>query len=127
MSDTKKIRYSIMRVPPIAAPTTTAPRRKRRRGFVAKLPRDPIVLARLTFTLTVLAQGGQLVGARTKRMSARVDPGLLKAAKTKTKTSLKNDSDLISAALAVIAASDDFGPWFAAQADRLPKDFKLDF
>jgi hypothetical protein len=125
MSDTMKIRYSIMRIAPIAAPTTTAPRRKRRRGFVAKLPRDPIVLARLTFALTVLAQGGQLVGARTKRMSARVDPGLLRAAKTKT--GLKNDSDLISAALAVIAASDDFGPWFAAQAGRLPKDFKLDF
>jgi hypothetical protein len=109
----------------VTAPTRTVPRRKRRRGFVAKLPRDPIVLARLTFALGVLAEGGQLVGARTKRMSARVDPGLLKAAKAKT--GLKNDSDLISAALAVIAASDDFGPWFAAQAGRLSRDFKLDF
>ena len=114
-----------MRVPQNAASPRRAPRRKRRRGFVAKLPRDPIVSAKLTFALRVLAQGGQLVGARTKRMSARVDPGLLKAAKTKT--GLKNDSDLICAALAVIAASDDFGPWFAAQAGRLPKDFKLDF
>jgi hypothetical protein len=114
-----------MRVPQIAASTRTAPGRKRRRGFVAKLPHDPIVLARLTFALSVLTQGGQLVGARTKRMSARVDPGLLKAARTKT--GLKNDSDLISAALAVIAASDDFGPWFAAQAGRLSKNFKLDF
>jgi hypothetical protein len=35
-------------------------------------------------------------------MSAGVDPGLVKAAKAKT--GLKNDSDLISAALAVIAA-----------------------
>jgi hypothetical protein len=114
-----------MQVRQIAASTRRAPRRKRRRGFVAKLPCDPIVSAKLTFALRVLAQGGQLVGARTKRMSARVDPGLLKAAKTKT--GLKNDSDLICAALAVIAASDDFGPWFAAQGGRLPKDFKLDF
>jgi hypothetical protein len=106
-----------------AAPTTRA--RKRRREFTAQLPHDPIVSARLTFALRVLAQAGQLVGARTKRMSARVDPGLLKAAKSKT--GLKNDSDLISAALAVIAASDDFGPWFAAQAGRLSKDFTLDF
>jgi hypothetical protein len=98
---------------------------KRRRAFTAHLPPDPIVSARLTFALQVLAQKGQLVGARTKRMSARVDPGLLKAAKSKT--GLKNDSDLISAALAVIAASDDFGPWFAAQAGRLSQDFTLDF
>ena len=114
-----------MRVPQITASAKAARRRKRRRGVVAKLPGDPIVSARLTFALNVLTQGGQLVGARTKRMSARVDPGLLKAARTKT--GLKNDSDLICAALAVIAASDDFGPWFAAQAGRLPKDFELDF
>jgi hypothetical protein len=118
MSDIKN-RRAIM----VAAPTTKA--RKRRREFTAQLPHDPIVSARLAFALRVLAQGGQLVGARTKRMSARVDPGLLKAAKNKT--GLKNDSDLISAALAVIAASDDFGPWFAAQAGRLSKDFTLDF
>jgi hypothetical protein len=79
----------------VTAPTRTVPRRKRPHGFVAKLPRDPIVLARLTFALGVLAEGGQLVGARTKRMSARVDPGLLKA--VKAKTGLKNDS--VSSAL----------------------------
>jgi hypothetical protein len=57
-------------------------------------------------------------------VSARVDPGLIEAARVKT--GLKNDSELINAALAVIAASDDFGPWFAAQARRLPKDFELE-
>jgi hypothetical protein len=41
-------------------------------------------------------------------------------------TGIGNDSDLINAALAVIAAPDDFGPWFAAQAGRLPTDFELD-
>jgi hypothetical protein len=57
-------------------------------------------------------------------MSARVDPGLVEAARIKT--GLYNDSELINAALAVIAAPDDFGPWFAAQAGRLPKDFELE-
>jgi hypothetical protein len=85
---------------------------------------DPITLAKLDFALSRLAASGKLRGARTARLSARVDPGLIKAARTKT--GLKNNSDLINAALAVIAAPDDFGPWFAAQAGRLPKDFELE-
>jgi len=51
-------------------------------------------------------------------------PGLIEAARLKT--GLRNDSDLINAALALIAAPDDFGPWFASQAGRLPKDFELE-
>jgi hypothetical protein len=109
----------------VAARGRKASRRRRRNEFLATLPSDPIVSARLMFAMRVLMRDGRLVGARTKRMSARVDPGLLNAAKTKT--GLKNDSDLICAALAVLAASDDFGPWFAAQAGRLTKDFELDF
>jgi hypothetical protein len=58
-------------------------------------------------------------------MGARIDPGLVQAARNKT--GLINDSDLINAALAVLAAPDDFGPWFAAQAGRLPKEFELEF
>jgi len=54
--------------------------------------------------------------------SARVDPGLIKQARAKT--GLGNDS--VNAGLAVLAAPDDFGPWFAAQAERLPKDFELE-
>ena len=56
--------------------------------------------------------------------SARVDPGLIKPARAKT--GLGNNSELVNAALAVLAAPDDFGPWFAAQAERLPKDFELE-
>lgn len=88
-------------------------------------PADPLVAAKLQFALRALQERGALAGVRSKRMSARIDPGLLKAARKKT--GLKSDSELVSAALAVIAASDDFGPWFAAQAGRLPKDFELDF
>jgi hypothetical protein len=56
--------------------------------------------------------------------SARVDPGLIKAARAKT--GCDSDSELVNAALAVLAAPDDFGTWFAAQVGRLPKDFELE-
>lgn len=85
---------------------------------------DPITSARVDFALSSLAASGKLKGSRTKRLSARVDPGLIKAARTKT--GLKNDSELVNAALAVLAVPDDFGPWFATQAGRLPKDFELE-
>jgi hypothetical protein len=101
------------------------PRRPERKALtLGKVLADPIVWARLAFALKALHESGRLAGARTKRLSARVDPGLVKAARAKT--GLENDSDLINAALAVIAAPDDFGPWFAAQAGRLPKDFELE-
>ena len=86
-------------------------RRRARHGTV-----DPVISAKL--------ENGKLTGTRTRRVSARVDPGLVEAARIKT--GLNNDSELINAALAVIAAPDDFGPWFAAQAGRLPKDFELE-
>jgi hypothetical protein len=100
-------------------PTRRAPKR-----VAAKRTIDPVVSARLRFALQVLTDGGKLAGVRTRRLSARVDPGLIEAARSKT--GIGNDSDLINAALAVIAAPDDFGPWFAAQAGRLPEDFELD-
>ncbi len=85
---------------------------------------DPMTSARVEFALSTLTASGKLKGSRTKRLSARVDPGLIKAARIKT--GLENDSELVNAALAVLAAPDDFGPWFAAQAGRLPKDFELE-
>ena len=85
---------------------------------------DPITSARVNFALSTLAASGKLEGSRSERVSARVDAGLIKAARTKT--GLKSDSELVNAALAVLAAPDDFGPWFAAQAGRLPKDFELE-
>jgi len=80
-------------------------------------PTYPIVSARLAFAFKTLREHGLLAGARTKRLSARVDLGLINAARIKT--GLENYSDLINAALAVIAAPADFGPWFATQATRL--------
>ena len=85
---------------------------------------DPITSARIEFALSTLAASGKLEGSRSERLSARVDPGLIKAARAKT--GLGSDSELVNAVLAVLAAPDDFGPWFAAQAGRLPKDFELE-
>jgi hypothetical protein len=82
---------------------------------------DPITSARIEFALFTLFANGALKGARTRRLSVRVDPGLLNAART----GLNSDSALVNAALAVLAAPDDFGPWLANQAGRLPKDFAL--
>ena len=102
-----------------ASRRTDQQRRRARHGAV-----DPVISAKLAFALRTLAEDGKLTGTRTRRLSARVDPGLVEAARIKT--GLNNDSELINAALAVIAAADDFGPWFAAQEGRLPKDFELE-
>ncbi len=96
----------------------------RRHSLAQTKSSDPITSARVDFALSTLAASGKLEGSRSERVSARVDPGLIKAARTKT--GLKSDSELINAALAVLAAPDDFGPWFAAQAGRLTKDFELE-
>jgi len=64
-----------------------------------------------------------LAGVRSHKLSTRVDPGLIDAARRRT--GLSRDSDLINAALAVIAVGDDFGLWLVRQAGRLPEDFEL--
>ena len=62
-----------------AGRATGRQRRRPRRAVV-----DPVISAKLAFALKKLAENGQLTGIRTIRMSARVDPGLVKAARTKT-------------------------------------------
>jgi hypothetical protein len=108
--------------------STKQAKKARQRGHRASsAPRrsiDPVTSARIDFALSTLAASGKLKGARTARLSARIDPGLMRAARAKT--GLNNDSELVNAALAVLAAPDDFGPWFAAQAGRLSKDFELE-
>jgi hypothetical protein len=100
-----------------------APRQRQRSS--GPQPLDLILSARLNFALSILAENGKLKGVRSERLSARVDPGLIQAARAKT--GFKNNSDLVNAALAVLAMPDDFGPWFVSQAGRLPKDFELEF
>jgi hypothetical protein len=66
-----------------------------------------------------LGQGG------TRKISARVDPGLLEAARAKM--GVDNDTDLLTAALAIAAGDDDFGAWLVTRGARLPADFELEF
>jgi hypothetical protein len=58
-------------------------------------------------------------------VSARLDPGLLEAARAKM--GLDNDTDLLTAALAIAAGDDDFGAWLVTRGGRLPEDFELEF
>ena len=89
---------------------------------VVHTPFDSVGL-RVAFAIEELTQGGVLSGSRSRKISTRVDPGLIEAAKRRT--GLERDSDLINAALAMIAAGDDFGAWLVSQAGRLPEDFEL--
>ena len=84
---------------------------------------DALTTTRLKFALAELERSGALAGARSQKLSTRVDPGLIEAARRRT--GLRSDSDLINAALAVVAAGDDFGAWLVRQAGRLPEDFEL--
>ena len=103
----------------MAATTAKKPR------LTTKQPKggDTLTSARLRFAFAELERSGTMAGARSLKLSMRVDPGLIEAARRRT--GLHSDSDLINAALAVIAAGDDFGAWLVRQAGRLPEDFEL--
>lgn len=102
------------------SPRASSVRSKR---FTLRVTADPATLARIGFALKKLERSGLLKGARSARLSVRVDPGLIAAARRRA--GMATDSELVSAALAVLAAPDDFGAWFVAQAGRLPEDFEL--
>jgi hypothetical protein len=95
----------------------------RRQPLASGLGGDALTNTRLQFAVIELERSGTLAGARSQKLSTRVDPGLIAAARRRT--GLRSDSDLINAALAVIAAGDDFGAWLVGQAGRLPEDFEL--
>jgi hypothetical protein len=111
-----------------STPVKTTPPVRRKPGrldapLAAGQGGDALTRARLRFAVDELARSGALAGARSQKLSTRVDPGLIAAARQRT--GLRSDSDLINAALAVIAAGDDFGAWLVRQAGRLPEDFEL--
>jgi len=80
---------------------------------------------RVRHALSFLSAKGLLGKSPSKKVSARLDPGLLEAARAKI--GADNDTDLISAALAIAAGEDDYGAWLVSQAGVLPVDFKLEF
>ncbi len=59
------------------------------------------------------------------KVSARLDTGLLAAAKAKL--GAQSDTEVLTAALAIVAGDDDFGAWLVSRGGRLSADFELEF
>jgi hypothetical protein len=72
-----------------------------------------------------LAAEGKLAGARSVKISARVDPGVLAAAAARFGLAESDVSDVVNASLAVAAAPDRFKAWWNDPGDPLPDDFQL--
>ena len=73
--------------------------------------------------LAELRLAGAVTGARSQRISVRVDPGVMRAAAARL--GLTNPSDVVNASLAVAAAPDRFKAWWAETHATLPDDFEL--
>ena len=66
---------------------------------------------------------GAIAGTRSKKISTRVDPGLMAAAKQRF--GLASEADVINASLAVAAAPDRFKEWLRNPQHTLTDDFEL--
>jgi hypothetical protein len=82
-----------------------------------------ILQARIEFAQQSLREKGCLRGEKTRRVSARLDPGLVEAAMART--GITSETELLEAALAMMAEPDDFGAWLIGQHGRLDRDFEL--
>ena len=103
-------------------PTGTRARKARR----AATPKVAAFQApRVQHALAGLIAKGVLGRSGTRKVSARLDPGLLDAARAKL--GADNDTDLLTAALAIAAGEDDFGAWLVTRGARLPADFEFEF
>jgi hypothetical protein len=80
---------------------------------------------RVQHALSTLAARGVLGKGASTKVSARLDPGLMAAARAKIGAT--SDTELLTAALAIVAGDDDFGAWLVTRGDRLPADFELEF
>ncbi|MGO8920130.1 MAG: hypothetical protein ACLQJR_29880 [Stellaceae bacterium] len=80
-------------------------------------------LQRLIFALRELADEGSATGVRSRKLSVRVDPGIMDAAARHL--GLTNPSDVVNASLALAAAPDRFKIWLRESEDTLPDDFEL--
>ncbi|HKT17387.1 MAG TPA: tape measure protein [Stellaceae bacterium] len=80
-------------------------------------------LRRLVFALRTLEASGVITGASSRKLSVRIDPGVLDAAAKQL--GLANPSDVVNASLALAAAPDRFKVWLRESTDVLPDDFEL--
>ena len=89
---------------------------------VRSLPGLPVPDPALDRALAELAAQGAITGARSQKVSARVDPGVLAAAAARL--GLAQPSDVINASLALAAAPDRFKAWLRSTTDRLTDHFE---
>lgn len=102
-----------------AAPGVRAAPGEARPGRPA--PRNPDVAR----ALAELASANKVAGARSAKISARVDPGVLGAAAERLGLDERDVSEVVNASLAVAAAPDRFKAWLRDTRDTLPDDFEL--
>lgn len=91
----------------------------RGKAFHTLLRNDPVVAR----AVAELVSRGAVTGARSRKVSARVDPGLMAAAKQRF--GLTSEADVINASLAVAAAPDRFKEWLRNPQHTLTDDFEL--
>jgi hypothetical protein len=73
--------------------------------------------------LAELRLAGAVTGTRSRKISVRVDPGVMSAAAARL--GLTNPSDVVNASLAVAAAPDRFKAWWAETPATLTDDFEI--
>lgn len=103
---------------PAASPPGQTARRQASAGT-----RGETIDRHVTAALAELRLVGAVTGARSQRISVRVDPGVMRAAAARL--GLTNPSDVVNASLAVAAAPDRFKAWWAGTHATLPDDFEL--
>jgi len=89
------------------------------KAFASLMERDPTVARAVVF----LTHHGVVTGVRSKRISTRVDPGVMDAARKRF--GLTNDTDVINASLAMAAAPDRFKTWLIESQGVVTDDFQL--
>jgi len=97
------------------------------------LPQKPVSTARqasmrqprVAQAMAKLARQGKVTGAKSSKISVRVDPGVFAAAAERLGVPESQVSDVINASLAVAAAPDRFKAWWAEPGEPVPDDFEL--
>jgi hypothetical protein len=97
-----------------------------RKRAVAKpaAPAEMLTAVRARFALEAARASNLLGGDKTHLLSARLNEGLVAAAKERT--GITSDTQLVELALASLAVGDDFGEWLVTQGGRLKADFEID-
>jgi hypothetical protein len=78
---------------------------------------------RIRHARDVLTRTGVLTGAKDTRVTARVQAGLLEAARRRS--GIQKETDLVTAGLALLATQEDFGAWLTGRRGTLTDDFDI--